>query len=59
MKKLKIDFEWLNHFDGPVKSKPMTEEDLFLIRVRIDAEKKKAAAAKKRNATRAANKIGG
>ncbi len=56
MKKFKIDFEWLDHFDGPVKSKPMTEEELVLVRAHIAAHKKKVAAAEKRKAKRVAKK---
>lgn len=47
-------FKDLPDLDFPVKSMPLTAEDLVLLRARIAADKKKNVAAGKRRAKRAA-----
>jgi hypothetical protein len=49
MKNTKIDFEWLDHFDGPVVSKgPLTEEELQMMRAITAADQQKEPNAAKK-----------
>lgn len=49
MKNTKINFEWLDHFDGPVVSKgPLTEEELQMMRAIIASDKQNEADAAKK-----------
>ena len=50
MKTSKLDFKWLDHFDGPVVSTPLTQEELLMMRAIIAAEKQKQADAEKKAA---------